>query len=59
MLSSHTVTTPVPLKPPFGAASDDFESSETMDATQFDLSKKKTLQQSVNNVTISELGPRN
>ncbi|KAL6329967.1 hypothetical protein AAG906_039882 [Vitis piasezkii] len=59
MLSSHTITTPVPLHPPVLAGSRNFESSETMDATKFDQYNRKALQQSVNDVTISELTPRN
>lgn len=58
MLSSHTITTPVPLHPPVLAGSRNFESSETMDATKFDQYNRKALQQSVNDVTISELTPR-
>lgn len=58
MLSSHTITTPVPLHPPVLARSRNFESSETMDATKFDQYNRKALQQSVNDVTISELTPR-
>lgn len=42
MLNSRTVTSPVPLHPPFLAASSDFVSSETKDATdKFDQHKKK------------------
>lgn len=62
MLSSHTITTPVPLQPHifFFFAGRDFEADEKRedsDAAKLDQNNRKAIQLSVNEVTISELSP--
>lgn len=63
MLSSHTITTPVPLQPHiffFFFAGRDFEADEKRedsDTAKLDQNNRKATQLSVNEVTISELSP--